>query len=424
MTEPSNPASRELARALESDDVEALRSTLARHPELRARLDEPIGPFDSPAIAGVRSRKMLDALLEAGADPDARSRWWAGSFGLLDSADPELAAYAIERGATVTVHAAARLARIDDLLRLLDGDPSLVAARGGDGQTPLHFASTVEVASILLERSAEIDALDVDHESTPAQWMVADRQEVARFLVERGCRTDLLMAAALGDVELARRHLAADSASIRVRVSGEHFPMIGDRAGGTIYQWTLGFHVSPHDVARRFGHDEMLGLLLERSPSDVALADACWSGDSGRARALLAAEPGLPSRLLEQDRRLVAHAARNDRPDAVSLLLESGWPVDATGQHQGTPLHWAAFHGNVAMTETILRHAPPLEALDADFESSPLGWALHGSEHGWNRCRGDYPGTVEALLHAGAKPPVQPSGTAEVRELLGRFEGA
>jgi len=32
-------------------------------------------PFDSPAIVGARSREMVDVLLDAGADINARSRW-------------------------------------------------------------------------------------------------------------------------------------------------------------------------------------------------------------------------------------------------------------------------------------------------------------------------------------------------------------
>src|SRR5439155_6999355 len=101
---------------------------------------------------------MLDVLLAGGADINAKSRWWAGSFGLLDSASPDLAAYAIERGAQVTAHAAARLGLIDKLRELTSASPALVNARGGDGQTPLHFASTVEIAEYLLDHDADIDA--------------------------------------------------------------------------------------------------------------------------------------------------------------------------------------------------------------------------------------------------------------------------
>jgi len=126
-----------------------------------------------------------------------RSNWWAGGFGLLDKAKPEVVAHAIERGAVVTVHAAARLGMFETLRKLIEEDPERVHERGGDGQTPLHFASTVEIAEFLLSHGADIDARDVDHESTPEQYMVRTRQDVARYLISRGCSTDLLMAAAL-----------------------------------------------------------------------------------------------------------------------------------------------------------------------------------------------------------------------------------
>src|SRR5882724_8704514 len=92
-------------RAISENDAARMARVLAEHPELKARINEPIGPFDSPAIIHARSREMLDVLLAAGADINARSRWWAGSFGLLDSASSDLAAYAIERGAILTPHA-------------------------------------------------------------------------------------------------------------------------------------------------------------------------------------------------------------------------------------------------------------------------------------------------------------------------------
>src|ERR1700730_3200768 len=96
-------------KALQDDDVAGFRQLLDRCPELRAGINEPISHFDSPLIIHVRSEPMLQALLDAGADINARSKWWAGGFGLLDQAEPALAARAIERGAVITVHAAARL---------------------------------------------------------------------------------------------------------------------------------------------------------------------------------------------------------------------------------------------------------------------------------------------------------------------------
>ncbi len=405
-------------KAFTSDDAATVRRLLKQNPDLKARINDPVAAFDSPLVTRVKSRAMLDALLDAGANLDAKSTWWAGGFGLLHQASPELSAYAIERGAQVDVHAAARLGLMDKLREMVAANPELVHARGGDGQTPLHFASTVEVAEFLLDHGADIDARDVDHESTPAQYMLDDRQEIARFLIRRGCKTDLLMAAALGDLDLIRRHLDEDPACIRMRVSPEYFPMIQGKAGGTIYQWTLGFYLSAHQVARKFGHDDAFHLLRERSPADVRFILSCWLMDEADVQALRKAHPNLVQQLAEEDRRQVAHAARNNETGVVRIMLEAGLPVDTVGQHRGTPLHWAAYHGNAEMAQTILRFAPPLEVLDGDFQGTPLGWAIHGSEQGWYCKTGDYANTVEALLRAGTKPPEFVEGSPAVREVL------
>lgn len=408
----------QIKAAFHKDDAATVRELLVRHPELKAKINEPIAGFDSPAILAVRSREMLDVLLAAGADINAKSRWWAGGFGLLHTASPELAAYAIERGAVVDVHAAARLGMMEKLAELFAENPELVHARGGDGQTPLHFANTIEIAKYLLDHGAVIDALDVDHESTPAQWMVRERQEIARYLVTRGCKTDILLAAAMGDLDLVRKHLEANPDSIRLRVSDEYFPLIGGKTGGTIYQWTLGWYVSAHQVAKDFGHEHVFQFLMEHSPSAIKLITACWLGDEVTATSLLAAEPNLVARLRAPERRQLAHAARNNNLTAVRLMLTCGLPVEATSQHGATPLHWAAFQGNAEMVELILRKNPPLEVKDRDHQSTPLGWAIYGSEHSWHPGAGDYAATVKALLRAGAKPPQEVSGSDEVRRVL------
>ena len=408
--------------AFQKDDARSIRDLFLRYPELKAKVNEPIAAFDAPAIAQARSRDMLDALLEAGADINAKSQWWAGGFGLLHSAEPALAAYAIERGATVDVHAAARLGMMDKLQELVSADPALVHARGGDGQTPLHFASTVPIAEFLLQKGANIDARDVDHESTPAQWMIRDRQEIVRFLVQRGCHTDILLASALGDAELVHRHLDTNPDCIHMRVSGEYFPMINHRAGGTIYQWTLGWYVSPHDVARQFGHEQVFNLLMDRSPADVKFIAACWNADQHAIKTVVAEHPELVSLLRDAYKRQVVHAARNNNLPAVRLMLASGLPVNALGQHGATPLHWAAFHGNAEMAREILRYQPPLERTDSDFHGTPLGWAVYGSENGWFCQTGDYVATIEALLKAGAKLPAKIGGTPAVREVLDKHQ--
>jgi len=425
-----------LHKAIHDNDAAAVRAALRDHPELKSTIDAalPHGSFGQTAmLAAVQKRNLaiVDLLLAAGADINAGSHWWAGSFNVLDETDAAFLPALLQRGARMTPHAAARLGLVDRLRAILDADPSAVHKRGGDGQLPLHFASTIEIADLLLGRGAEIDAIDVDHESTAAQWMLgtaegedppATRHHVARFLVSRGCRTDILMASALGDVERVKTHLAGDPGSIRTSVSERWFPKRDPRAGGAIYIWTLGAHKTAHLVAKKFGHDDVFALLMTASSPEVQLPIACEVGDEALVRSLLTATPHLVDALTDDEWRRVVDAAQEGNLNGVRLMLEAGWPVDARGQHGATALHWAGFHGNTAMTREILKHGPPLDALSEEFPGTPLDWAVYGSRHGWNPTHSDHAGTVNALLEAGAKIPadVEPA-TDAVREVIRRY---
>ena len=89
------------------------------------------------------------------------------------------------------------------------------------------------------------------------------------------------------------------------------------------------------------------------------------------------------------------------------------------GKHGATPLHWAGFHGNAAMARELVRRGAPLEARTTEFEGTPLEWTLYGSRHGWHARTGDYAGTMEVLLDAGARVPERLGDPSDaVRELL------
>jgi ankyrin repeat protein len=398
-----------LVAAVKSDDVVAAAECLNVHPELRARLDDPLPglSFDStPLLTAVwhRNKPMIELLLANGASINQRSHWWAGGFGVLDD-DHGLADFLIERGARVDIHAASRLGRAETVRALLAERPDLVHARGGDGQTPLHVAANVEVAKILVEAGADIDALDIDHESTPAQYAIRTRPDVVRYLVTQGCTTDLLMASALGDLNLVRHHLDRDPRSIEMTVCAEDFPMKNPHAGGTIYIWTLGGNKGAHAVAREFKREDVFQLLMNRSPHELAVAAACEVADEPLLRTLIAKQPVDASRLSHKLARRLVDAADRNASSAVALMLAAGWPVGATGKHGATALHFAAWHGNRSMVAMLLERSAPLEARDHDFHATPLGWALHGSLNGSNADNGDYGSVVEALLDSGASAP-------------------
>jgi ankyrin repeat protein len=391
--------------AVEAGDVDYVGQLLQSHPDLVSAINEPMFSFNSPAVHVARTNlALLDLLLAHGADLNARTSWEKGGFGVLEQVSPEEAAPLIARGARIDIWAAANLGMTAELAALIAGGPSLVHAKGGDGKRPLHFARTIEIARFLIEHGAEIDARDDDHDSTPAQHLIGDRPEVAGFLVAQGARSDLLLAAALGDVALVRRHLDADPGAVAMRVDQDWFAMIDTAAnGGHIYQWTLGFHASAFDIARRRGRADVLAVLLERAGPLDRLLDALWCGDDARAEAILMADPQLvahaPSRALHQ----VADAARNNNLPAVKAMLRCGFPVAARSQHGATPLHWAAFHGNPEMMEEVFRCDPPLDARDRQYDGTAMGWLIHGALAPWGFSTGRYAECAHLLLRAGAR---------------------
>ena len=391
--------------AVEAEDVDQVRRLLGTHGDLVAKINEPMFGFKSPAVHMARTNlDLLDVLLAHGADLNARTSWEKGGFGVLEQVNPSEAAPLIARGARVDGWAAANLGMMPELASLIAGDPALVHAKGGDGKRPLHFARTVEIARFLIEHGAEIDALDDDHDSTPAQHLIGDHPDVAGFLVSMGARSDLLLAAALGDLTLVQSHLDADPGSTSMRVDQDWFPMIDTaRNGGHIYQWTLGFHVSAFDIARKRGHAEVLELLLQQAPPLDRLLDALWCADDARADAILAADPHLvdpaPGKVLRQ----VADAARNNNVGAVRAMLRLGFPVTALSQHGATPLHWAAFHGNPEMLADVLQHDPPINAQDRQFRGTPMDWLIHGALNPWGLSAGRHGECARLLLDAGAQ---------------------
>jgi ankyrin repeat protein len=391
--------------AVEAGDADQVRQLLQSHPDLVAAINEPMFGFKSAAVHVARANlELLDLLLAHGADLNARTGWEKGGFGVLEQVSPDEAAPLIARGARIDVWAAANLGMMAELAALIAGDPSLVDAKGGDGKRPLHFARSIEIARYLLEHGAEIDALDDDHDSTPAQHLIGDRPDVAKFLVARGARSDLLLAAALGDVDLVRRHLDADPDAIAMRVDQDWLPMIDTAAnGGHIYQWTLGFHVSALDIARKRGHAKVLDLLLERAPPLDRLLDALWRGDGAGADAILAADPQLVAHAPGKALRQVADAARNNNPAAVNAMLRRGFRVTALSQHGGTPLHWAAFHGNADMMRDVLRYDPPIDTQDRQFRGTAMDWLIHGALEPWGFSSGQHVACARLLLGAGAR---------------------
>ncbi|HVT37837.1 MAG TPA: hypothetical protein VHE78_02215 [Gemmatimonadaceae bacterium] len=415
------PPMERFKRAVLDGDANAVRALIEQHEEVRSSLDAPSFGFDAPALVAASDKNVavIDVLLEFGADPNCRSKWWAGGFHPLHGARGAAAEHLIAAGSIPDACGAANLDRADLLAAMIAEDPARVHERGGDGQTPLHFARSRGVVDLLLAAGADPDARDVDHRSTPAQWMLGDdpdssRFDLAKYLVDRGASADIFLAAALGLTERARTMLESEPSLLRLRTSqgeyGEKLP-----SSFHIYQWTIGPNRAPLQVAAQFGQRETLAAMTDFASAEERLLLACHQGDGDQARAMVDVDPGIVERLGAVERRALTDEAWAANAPAVELMLTLGFGPSVpsvSGPTSGTALHCAAWAGSAECVAAILRHPAGralLEVRDPRYGGTPLSWCSHGSAN-CGRREADHAAVARILIATGVR---MDSGMAE-----------
>jgi len=404
-------------RAVRQGDTAELRRLVPRRNELRNVVNAPAFGFDSPALVSVSGRgdvDLVDALLALGADPNRRSDWWAGGFSPLHAATGVVGDRLLEAGAIPDACAAARLDRPDLLAAMIAADPSCVHERGGDGQTPLHFARSRRIADMLIDAGADLDAIDVDHRSTAAQWMIGDvegpepsRRELAKYLVERGASADIFLVAALGLTTRAAAMLEKDPSLLTLRTSQGAYAE-KPPSSYHIYQWTIGPNLTPLQTASRFRERETLEVMRRFASPEQRLLLACHEGDGAEARAIVASNPGIVEGLTTNDRRALTDEAWTANAPAVELMLELGFDPAATsvtGPTAGTALHCAAWEGSVECVSALLRYPSGralIEVKDKQYGGTPFNWCCHGSRNSEKPAAG-YAEVARLLIAAGAR---------------------
>jgi ankyrin repeat protein len=421
--------SAELDGAVDANDLERVDDIL------RGVGDSPSSEFErsgsgKPLLASAHSVEMAAKLLEHGFEISDVSRWWASGLFVNPGVDPHVGRFLIDRGALLTPHAAAGLGLVEALEEMLDADSSRIHAQGGDGCTPLHFARSIEAAALLLDRGANVNARDDDHDSTPAQWLIAASPDVAAFLLEHGATPDIFLAASLGNRSLAERLIATDRSTPSHRIGKAPFHPIGYQGrGGTILQWTLGFNRYAHQIALQKGHQELFDFLIAESDVTTRFLVACVMADRPAAEAIIASSPGLVAKLPDADLELLARYCweTNMSVEAVRLMLDAGFPVEFPERSHGfTPLHNAAWGGYGELVELLVQRGHPVAVRDPNFNGTPLDWAVHCAVRDGRHPDGEYGRVARALIDAGCPwdRSSYPTGNDAIdKELRERIKG-
>ena len=307
---------------------------------LASCLNDPLFDYESPALVWACTKadiRILGMLIDKGARIDAKSRWLPGAYGVLHGVSSEVAAFLTEKGARLDVHSATELDMRPELERILDREPDLVNARGPDGQTPIHFAKTVEVARFLLERGADPDIRDVDHGGTAVQFTIVDHPAVARFLIDQGAEVDVFAHCALGNVDAVRQAIEDDPSLLTARTCTPRFTPV-EAPGGQRYAYNVGAQATPLHVASRCAQIDVIDALVEIG-ADVNARG--WHDDSTPLHV----------------------ACWFDRTESVRSLISNGADVDPRSgkAHNNTPFGWAIISGAVEPIRILIESGAVVE---------------------------------------------------------------
>jgi hypothetical protein len=216
-----------------------------------------------------------------------------------------------------------------------------VAANGVEGYRQRTPSNAVDVATMLLRASAEVDALaDMYGGQATTMSMLVSSDHPAK-----------------AGVQVALVNTLVDfGAAVEARGSGE---------------WT-----SPVATALAFGYLPAAEALVRRGARIETLPIAAGLGSVGDARRLL------PMASMLDRHRATALAAQLGHVEILQMLLEAGEDpnrYNPKGNHgHSTPLHQAVWSGHGAVVRLLVERGARLDIKDTIYEGTPLGWAEYG----------------------------------------------
>ena len=271
------------------------------------------------------------------------------------------------------------------LARLLKEAPDLVRARS----TRRHHATLLNYVGA--------NGVESHRQKTPPNAV-----EIARMLLDAGAEID-----AAGDMYGGTTTLGLVATSIHPLQAGVQNALIDfliERGG------SLDRAVAPDyrdgnlvDSCLANARPEAAAFLAERG-APLTVAGAAGAGRLDAVEQFFD-ETGQPKPGVSQHQVLeaLAWASAYGRTAIVEFLLRQG--IDPAAKLPGdlhTALHAAAVGGHADIVKLLLARNVPLETLDDTYENTPLGWALYGWSVAQPADRGRFHAVARLLVDAGA----------------------
>jgi ankyrin repeat protein len=354
-------------------DFEAIRAHLKAGADVNAKLPgvglEPILVVTRSKWPGRRAAKAAKLLIDAGADLSAS--WFHMGW---------------PTSPLTSLYAAAGIRRDPELTLLLlkSGiDPN-------DNESVYHATETSDttILRILLENGATATKTNaLNHQ------LDTDRVEGLQILLKAGAQPD------------EEGYAPALHWAIKRGRSRKILEMLIE-AGADI---SREFHgATPNTLAILSGHKEAAELLGELGGPISKAAQAMLDLRAGKNPPKLD-----PAELSPSEIECLSFAASQGEAERVRELVQLGWPLEGMSYHDGTPLHWACWHGHYEAAMALVEAGSDLTIKDPRFQAQPLGWVCHGSVN-CNPRKGDYPRLAERLLASGA-PIFEPTNQTTAR---------
>jgi ankyrin repeat protein len=225
--------------------------------------------------------------------------------------------------------------------------------------------------------------------------------EIVAYLLAHGARHNIFSAVAMGEAEAIRELVARMPNDLERRMNGMrmrpmplHLAVMKNQPVSVTTLLDLGANTesldeagfSALDLAALAGRHDLAQALLKRGakvrlPAAVALHRTS-DFESTDVERLLRRDPGT---LKPGGRwgRLIVRASERVPGDVIETLIRNGASVnvhddpktsiDSTSGY--TPLHAAAWHGNVSAIEVLMKHGADVRAREEKYHGTPAGWA-------------------------------------------------